>query len=148
MDDAALQRQQPPERRDGRGRDILLEAPLEAEVAGNDLQHVAKALACDADQGGRAGSAGAAVLYTVLDRKRLLPPATVAASTYLMTAPERIHAPSSVRSSSVIPVAFPSGITRDSTATRSIAAACACISSGVSSLIPSGAAATSVGCSE
>src|SRR5215211_8889101 len=34
-----------------------------------------KALACDADQGGRAGSAGAAGRHTVWDRERSLPPA-------------------------------------------------------------------------
>ena len=47
----------------------------------------------------------------------------------------------SSRSASVIPVLLPSGITRVSTATRSIAAACASICSRVSSRTPCGALA-------
>ena len=65
-----------------------------------------------------------------------------------MRAPARIQAPSAVRSDGVIPVAFPSGITCESTATRSMSEARALICAAVSSSIPRGAAETRVGCAE
>jgi hypothetical protein len=53
---------------------------------------------------------------------------------------DEIQAPSVSRSSSVIPVAFPSGIAFERTACSSTASACDLISSSVSKAIPAGGA--------
>src|SRR5206468_43334 len=80
--------------------------------------HRLEPLACDADQRGRAGPAGAAVRRTFWLAARSSPHAEIVSrGTYLMLAPWRIQARRRFRSACVIPVAFPIGMTFVVTAT-------------------------------